>query len=128
MVQYRGTLMPLVMINDTYEIKTEEQQPVIVFADRERNMGLVVDEIVDIVDEVANIELASESDGILGSAIINGATTDMIDAGYYLSLAFKDWFGSDENAIGYQAKKVLLIDDSAFFRNLLAPILSVRRL
>ncbi len=125
MVQYRGSLMPLVMIDDSYEIKTEQQQPVIVFADRDRSMGLVVDEIVDIVDEVAKIELVSENDGILGSAIINGTATDMIDTGYYLSVAFKDWFGLDEDAAGYQARRILLIDDSAFFRNLLAPILSV---
>ena len=33
MVQYRGKLMPLVMINDDYEIKSEGRQPMLVFTD-----------------------------------------------------------------------------------------------
>ena len=47
----------------------------------------------------------------------------LIDAGYYLELAFSDWFGTEEN--GGEKKRVLLIDDSPFFRNLLTPMLSV---
>ncbi len=52
----------------------------------------------------------------------------MIDAGYYLTKAFPDWFGTArqrafENEGG--AKRVLLVDDSPFFRNLLTPLLSV---
>ena len=51
MVQYRGQLMPLVRVNDDVRIKAEGNQPLLVFSDAGRSMGLVVDEIVDIVEE-----------------------------------------------------------------------------
>jgi two-component system chemotaxis sensor kinase CheA len=124
LVQYRGKLMPLVFIDGGYQMKGEGRQPTLVFQDRERTMGLVVDEIVDIVDDVLNVELTADQDGLVGSAVIDGKATDLIDAGYYLELAFSDWFGNEEAASG-EKKKVLLIDDSPFFRNLLTPMLSV---
>ena len=123
LVQYRGKLMPLVFIDGGYQMKTEGRQPTLVFQDLERTMGLVVDEIVDIVDDVLNVELTADQDGLVGSAVIDGKATDLIDAGYYLELAFSDWFGTEEN--GGEKKRVLLIDDSPFFRNLLTPMLSV---
>jgi len=123
LVQYRGKLMPLVFIDGSYQMKAEGRQPTLVFQDRERTMGLVVDEIVDIVDDVLNVELTADQDGLVGSAVIDGKATDLIDAGYYLELAFSDWFGTEET--GGEKKRVLLIDDSPFFRNLLTPMLSV---
>jgi two-component system, chemotaxis family, sensor kinase CheA len=49
-VQYRGQLMPLVMMDPAQKLGSEGRQPVLVFADRHRTMGLVVEEIVDIVE------------------------------------------------------------------------------
>ena len=123
LVQYRGKLMPLVFIDGSYQMKGEGRQPTLVFQDRERTMGLVVDEIVDIVDDVLNVELTADQDGLVGSAVIDGKATDLIDAGYYLELAFSDWFGHEDT--GGEKKRVLLVDDSPFFRNLLTPMLSV---
>ena len=116
--------MPLVFIDGAYQMKSEGRQPTLVFQDRERTMGLVVDEIVDIVDDVLNVELTADRDGLVGSAVVDGKATDLIDAGYYLELAFSDWFGKEEGG-GGEKKKVLLVDDSPFFRNLLTPMLSV---
>src|SRR5215207_4751728 len=50
MVQYRGQLMPLVCTSGEFKIKREGAQPLLVFSDGHRSMGLVVDEIVDIVE------------------------------------------------------------------------------
>ena len=51
LVQYRGALMPLVYVTDGDQHKTEGTQPMLVFSDSGRSMGLVVDEIVDIVED-----------------------------------------------------------------------------
>jgi two-component system, chemotaxis family, sensor kinase CheA len=120
--------MPLVTIDPNYVIAKEGRQPVLVFADGEKTMGLVVDEILDIVEEQLSVELASERRGYIGSAVIAGKATDVIDAGYYLTVAFADWFGTrGESEFGKEenAKRILVVDDSPFFRNLLAPLLAV---
>ncbi|MDY0242749.1 MAG: chemotaxis protein CheW, partial [Rhodospirillaceae bacterium] len=126
-VQYRGKLMPLVSIDGSTSVQSEGRQPVLVFADGDRSMGLVVDEIVDIVEESLKIELTVDQPGLIGTAVVSGKATDIIDAGFYLTQAWGDWFGSPDQEYGKQnaGKRVLLVDDSPFFLNLLTPLLSV---
>lgn len=129
-VQYRGGLMPLLPLRADGEIARTGRQSAIVFADRDRSMGLLVDEIVDIVEDRLSIELTTERPGMLGSAIIDGDATDIVDTSYYLTQAYGDWFvphGGETTTLAQSRRKsrVLLIDDSAFFRNLLSPLLSV---
>jgi len=122
MVQYRDQLMPMVQM-DGVKIATSGTQPILVFADDGRSMGLVVDEIIDIVEEKLDIEVAGGEEGILGSAVIKGQATEVIDVGHFLPLAFADWFSRKEMRPSASAQSVLLVDDSAFFRNMLAPVL-----
>jgi two-component system chemotaxis sensor kinase CheA len=122
MVQYRDQLMPLVEIEGV-ALRDSGVQPILVFADDGRSMGLVVDEIVDIVEEHLNIEVASTRDGILGSAVIKGQATEVIDVGHFLPMAFADWFSRKEMRPSLTSQSVLLVDDSAFFRNMLTPVL-----
>ncbi len=86
-------------------------------------MALVVDQIVDIVEEEFEIEVADERPGILGSAIVKGEATDIVDVGHYLPLAFTDWFHSRTGMAERMKPHVLLVDNSAFFRNMLIPVL-----
>ena len=122
LVQYRDQLMPLVEM-DGVSVRKDGAQPILVFADDGRSMGLVVDEIVDIVEERLNIEVGSSKEGILGSAVIKGQATEVIDVGHFLPMAFADWFSRKEMKQSMQSQTVLLVDDSAFFRNMLAPVL-----
>ncbi len=122
MVQYRDQLMPLVQMAGV-NVRTSGAQPILVFADDGRSMGLVVDEIIDIVEEKLNIEVAGGEAGILGSAVIKGQATEVIDVGHFLPMAFADWFSRKEMRPSASAQSVLLVDDSAFFRNMLAPVL-----
>ena len=122
MVQYRDHLMPLVSMEGV-TVRTEGVQPILVFVDDGRSMGLVVDEIVDIVEESLNIEVASAQEGLLGSAVIKGQATEVIDVGHFLPMAFADWFTRKDMQRSSLTQEVLLVDDSAFFRNMLAPVL-----
>jgi two-component system chemotaxis sensor kinase CheA len=85
-------------------------------------MGLVVDEIVDIVEDKLDIEVTSNRPGVLGYAVIKGSTTEIIDVGHFLPQAFEDWFLNRDGAASRPARNVLLVDDSAFFRDMLAPL------
>lgn len=124
LVQYRGVLMPLVYVDEQVQRKTEGQLPVLVFSDQERSMGLVVDEIVDIVEDRLNVEIKSDTQGLIGSAVIKGKATEVIDIGYYIEQAFDDWMEQREGSAVSRGANLLLVDDSAFFRNMLAPLLS----
>lgn len=128
-VQYRGQLMPLVPCNENWTPREGAgRQPVVVFTDNDRAMGLMVDEIVDIVEDSVRVEMSTDVPGVLGSAVIAGKATDVVDVGFYLEHAFNDWFrtGSTE---AFQAAKdrrrVLFVDDSPFFRNMVTPLLQL---
>ena len=125
-IQYRGKLMPLILMDGAAGLEDEGKQSVLVFTDQNRSMGLVVDEIVDIVQESMNIELSGERPGFLGSAVIAGKATDVIDTGYYLTKAYPDWFKGEErrgSGRSGQGHRILFADDSPFFRNMLVPVL-----
>jgi two-component system chemotaxis sensor kinase CheA len=127
-VQYRGRLMPLVGF-DTGPVLTDRAEfPVLVFADQDRTMGLAVDEIIDIIEEEVVLERQSSGGPVLGSAILAGKATEVVDVGYFVNHVFGGWFDSAEKRpfdAGQTAvpRRLLLVDDSAFFRNVLAPIL-----
>jgi two-component system chemotaxis sensor kinase CheA len=122
MVQYRDSLMPLLPVDSNVRVRSEGMQPLLVFIDKDRSMGLVVDEIVDIVNEPLDIKVGSRTPGVLGSAIIDGHATEIIDVAHYLPLAFEDWLHRAEVGEGL-TRRVLLVDDSTFFRNMLSPVL-----
>jgi len=131
--QYRGRLMPLVPLSGKID-PTAERHAVLVFTDgnsdgsHERSMGLLVDEIVDVVEEYLHIELSGERPGWLGTAVIAGRATDVIDIGHWLTQAFHDWFRKPELAraglAGSGGARILVVEDSDFFRQLLVPTLS----
>ncbi|SHI47231.1 two-component system, chemotaxis family, sensor kinase CheA [Roseomonas rosea] len=122
-VQYRGALMPLVPISDGW-VPPEPggRQAVLVFNDGGRAMGLAVDEILDVVEETLKIESGQERSGYLGTAVIAGRATEVIDCAWWLRQAGEDWFGPQRPADARRTR-LLVVEDSAFFRNMLVPAL-----
>jgi len=126
-LQYRGGLMPLIDL-DGKPAERKGKHPILVFVDGTRMLGLVVDKVVDIVDAPLDMQLSGGGrPGTLGSAIIAGAATDIIDTVHYLRQSNTDWFEvKTESPFGADSERsVLLVEDSAFFRNLLIPMLTV---
>src|SRR3546814_1969283 len=74
-----------------------------------------------------HIDLSSVREGFSGTAVIGGKATDIIDAGYFLTQAFHDWFAADRDSMDSvrRGRRLLVVDDSPFFRNLLQPLLTV---
>jgi two-component system chemotaxis sensor kinase CheA len=120
--QYRGKLMPLVAL-DGVNHTDRTHQPVLVFTDRAHSMGLMVDEIVDVVEDKLEIELSGARPGLLGTAVIAGKSTDLIDTGYWLTQASQDWFHGSSRRERAQPR-LLAVEDSDFFRQLLVPTLA----
>ena len=122
-VQYRGQLMPLIRVNEDVAWREEGTQPLLVFSDSGRSMGLVIDRIVDIVEEELSVELASQREGVVGTSVIKGKATEVLDVGHYLPMAFSDWFNRRDIHASKLSQTLVLVDDSAFFRNMLTPVL-----
>jgi two-component system chemotaxis sensor kinase CheA len=121
-VQYRGALMPLVPMSESWMPPAPgSRQAVLVFNDGDRAMGLAVEEILDVVEEALKIENGQDRPGYLGTAVIAGRATEVIDCAWWLRQAGDDWFGSQRPAT--RPARVLVVEDSAFFRNMLVPVL-----
>lgn len=123
LVQYRGRLMPLVTISPMQSIAEEGRQAILVFTEDDNTVGLAVDEIVDIVDTELVVELNSDIPGSLGTAVVKEKATEILDVGHYLEQGFSGWFRHDQSSADAKGKIVLLVDDSPFFLNLMAPLL-----
>jgi two-component system chemotaxis sensor kinase CheA len=83
-VQYRGALMPLISLAEELgepapELSGDRKVQVVVYGTGQRNVGLVVEEILDIVDQRFTVDDASRGSGILGATVIHGKVTDLLD-------------------------------------------------
>ncbi len=97
-IQYRGQLMPLIPATGDVKIRSSGVQPLLVFSHDGRSIGLVVDEIIDIVEDRLEIELTSETPGFLGIAVIKGRATEVMDISHFMPLAFAERRNGDEQA------------------------------
>ncbi len=120
-IQYHDELIPLVWFGDA-PTGEQEHAPLLVMSDAGRSMGLIADQIIDIVEDTVSVQIPSEHDGILGSAIIKGEPAEVIDVAYFLGRASAHWFEPKTNKFANDMDQILLVDDSAFFRNLVAPV------
>jgi two-component system chemotaxis sensor kinase CheA len=83
-VQYRDSILPLVRVADVTGRTaaaegSSERLQVVVHDNGRRSVGLVVDRILDIVEEHIVRHEGRTAKGILGSAVIQGRVTDIID-------------------------------------------------
>ncbi len=127
-MQYRGQLRPLVTLQDDFELGESGRQSILVFSDNEYSMGLVVDEIIDIVEDELNVELGADRAGFIGSAVVGGKATEIFDVAHFFQQASGNWFrrhGDEPFGDGGSERHILLVDDSPFFRNMLTPLLQV---
>lgn len=100
-IQYRGHILPLIRLKDilgerrsfdrlahagTSTVAANLMQ-VIVFGDGVRRVGLVVDEILDIVQDVFEIKGRSTRTGITGTLVIQNRVTELFDIQSFLQRA-----------------------------------------
>ncbi len=82
-VQYRGDIMPLIRLSRFFgepdAMGENGTLQAIVYCDRGRNVGVVVNRIIDIVDENIEIKTGTGRKGTLGSAVVQGKVTDLVD-------------------------------------------------
>jgi two-component system chemotaxis sensor kinase CheA len=120
-VQYRGRLLPLAHAAGAGAFRTEGRQPVLVFAEDGKSAGVAVDEILDVVEEVLDLEMGSERPGVIGSAVIKGKATEVLDIAWHMESA---WAGAPQRVMAKSRNAILLVEADAFSRRMLAPLLA----
>lgn len=82
-VQYRGEMLPLIRLSEcmgvTSLLEDASLIDVVVYTEAGRSVGLVVDQIVDIVDSELSSARSTQRAGLLSSAVIHGHVTDLLD-------------------------------------------------
>jgi two-component system, chemotaxis family, sensor kinase CheA len=122
-VQYRGQLLRLVPLAAVLERREFDgnalQDPVqvVVFSDRDRVLGLLVDQVVDILDDTIEVRQATERLGLAGSAVIGKRVTDFVDLPGVFAAVGEDWFGTRGRDRDISAT-IMLADASPFSRAL----------
>ncbi|SPD72788.1 CheA2 [uncultured Desulfobacterium sp.] len=124
-LQYRGGTLPLFSIDQVAHvkpIKESEELLVVVFSVTGRAVGLMAMGPVDVMEvSVEFDESTIKQDGILGSAIIAGHTTLLVDVYGIVKILNPEWFiFQDQEKVKNkdgEAPTVLVVEDSNFFRN-----------
>src|SRR5260370_1313635 len=80
---------PVTRLTGAVKIRRGGPQPLLVFSAEGRSRALVVAQTWDIAEDRLNIEVPSDTPGVLGSAVIKGQATEILDVGHYLPLAFE---------------------------------------
>ncbi|MBW8302597.1 MAG: chemotaxis protein CheW, partial [Brevundimonas sp.] len=143
-IQYRGRLMPIIGPDAAAATAWDgpEQRPLLVFTRDDQSVGLLVNEIVDIVESAVETDMTAAGAAALGGLIIGGVATELIDVSYYWSRAFPEDAPAEAGpvdrpvvaATGARAetapadasarRRLLLVDQSPFSQLLLRPLLS----
>ncbi|MCG8473122.1 MAG: chemotaxis protein CheW [Desulfobacterales bacterium] len=125
-IQYRGGTLPLNEISEVANVSPvpqDAQYEVVVFRVGGRETGLLVTPPVDAVEVDLNVDASTlKQPGIMGSLIVDGHTTLMVDIFEIVKTVNPTWFDElretgpvdgDEK----QDVRILFAEDSAFFRN-----------
>jgi two-component system chemotaxis sensor kinase CheA len=106
-VQYRGQILPLIHLSsalperrqeprvhaEAAAVQGDEKIHVVVYADEGRSVGLVVDKILDIVQEKVEIKSRIGREGTLGSIVVQGRVTEMVDVKKLILSADSEFVG-----------------------------------
>ncbi len=105
-VQYRGQILPLIHLasalperrelprtTSSSESETENEKiQVVVYSDQGRNVGIVVDRILDITHEKVKIQKHASRQGTLGSTVVQGRVTELLDLKEIIQTADPSFF------------------------------------
>jgi two-component system, chemotaxis family, sensor kinase CheA len=105
--QYRGQILPLIRVSHALEERRTELQgvgvqtfppskpiQVLVLSEEGRLVGLVVDEILDIVEDTTEVQTAATRAGVLYSAVLAARVTELLDVPAILQAG--EAYGSSE--------------------------------
>ncbi|WP_158615259.1 hybrid sensor histidine kinase/response regulator [Acidipila sp. EB88] len=127
-VYYREGILPLIAFPGTHtrglEVDKTTTLQVIVFSSGARRLGLVVDQIIDIVTDPVTMVRPSAASWILGSGILADGIVDLLDLEAVLEAADDHWLAQDER-VSRPTPTILLVERPGLARELTQSYLAV---
>lgn len=134
-LQYRERLMPLTSVSGYLDYEPGLEKAALVFQQGQEYVGIVVDEIIDIVEENLDIKMNTSMGGSFGSMVINGHTTDLLDVDFFIQQVCPSWRSmlSDGKTVKHEStqtntSKIVFIDNCKLYRNLISPLLELQNI
>ncbi|PID77043.1 MAG: hybrid sensor histidine kinase/response regulator [Deltaproteobacteria bacterium] len=125
-MQYRGGSLSLICVDDVAMVQPIADQDdllVIVFNIARHSIGLLAIGPIDAIEVTVDVDdVTLKQQGIMGSSIISGHTTMLVNVFEMVQSLFPEWFEGqesysfDEDA-GVKPPTILIAEDSNFFRN-----------
>jgi len=122
-MQYRGRNLLLFTIDQVASVKPlgeKNHMLVLVFMVAGREIGLLATGPVDALESTEKLdEKALKQPGIMGSVVIDGQTTLLVDVFDIISTLNPDWFTEEKETekAPSASSRILIAEDSNFFRN-----------
>lgn len=93
-MQYRGEIVPLLRLDRALESFDDQPHPdpvqVVVCQHNDLLVGLMVDQILDIVEEELGVRTQLDSGGHQGSAVVGGHVTELVDVERAVSVIYPE--------------------------------------
>jgi two-component system chemotaxis sensor kinase CheA len=131
-MRHQGRLMPIVAAAPDVTVRDGDNTVFVISPDGEP-FGLLVDSIVDIIEHGLDVEIGGDAPGVIGVADIDGKAVELLDIAFFLEMARANqndvWAGGGKRGQGAGKpgrRRLLLIDDAAFFRDMLAATLQAQ--
>ena len=122
-VQYRGDVLPLVplaaQLGEAFTQEISDPAMVVVFEQGKHRIGLLIEQLIDIMEESVAAPRPAGHPGLLGSAIIGGKVTDLLDLHTIIRNFEESWFDYSKDAQKLQRLAAAL--GSGIEESLLAP-------
>ena len=120
LMHHQGRLTSIVAAAPDVDLKQGDNTVFIISPDGEP-FGLLIDEILDIIEEKLDVEISGEQPGVVGAAEIGGRIVELLDISYFIEMLRP---GHEHSRRKPDHKpRLLLVDDAAFFRDMLAATL-----
>ena len=129
LLQYRGVPLPLVSVEDALDVNSRPDYDhvfIIVFTAGSREIGLVAPKLHDIREVSAVVDESTfRVPGVVGSVFVDDRLTRLVDVFELAETVHPAWFASNQPDDEGEASplRILLAEDSTFFRNQVARFL-----
>ena len=117
LMHHQGRLMPIMAAAPDVTV-CDGDNTVFVISPGGEPFGLLVDSIVDIIEHRLDVEVGGDTPGVIGAADIDGRVVELLDIAWFIDL-----LQMPRERPMDRKSRLLLVDDAAFFRDMLASTL-----